>query len=208
MRQPLNLLPLLFIDSQNNSTLSLSHTLSGAHFLTLSGAHFLTFSPFLFFTLSPFHLPYPRLSQHLTSSPTSLYYYLSYLPLASLSLSHSLSLSVSLSISTLTLFTQPLFHYFLTLSLSLSSPLGSDTHALLPTCSLHLPPSIASSASPSFSIVVSLSFLCRTFSPSSLFWRVLSGNTKGGSITVLLTSCLTGFGLVCFANKNKNCHLS
>jgi hypothetical protein len=27
-----------------------------------------------------------------------------------------------------------------------------------------------------------------------------TGNTKGGSITVPLTSCLTGFGLVCFAN--------
>jgi hypothetical protein len=35
------------------------------------------------------------------------------------------------------------------------------------------------------------------------------GNTKGGIITVLLTSCLTGLvGLVCFANKNKNCKLS
>jgi len=33
-----------------------------------------------------------------------------------------------------------------------------------------------------------------------------SGNTKRGSITVPLTSCLTG--LVCFANKNENCMLS
>jgi len=33
---------------------------------------------------------------------------------------------------------------------------------------------------------------------------VISGNTKGGSITVPLTSCLTGLDLVCFANKNKN----
>jgi hypothetical protein len=42
-----------------------------------------------------------------------------------------------------------------------------------------------------------------------------SGNTKGGSITVPLTSCLTSldhriertlwFGLVCFINKNKKC---
>ena len=31
-----------------------------------------------------------------------------------------------------------------------------------------------------------------------------TGNTKGGSITVPLTSC---FGLVCFANKNNNCLL-
>ncbi len=34
------------------------------------------------------------------------------------------------------------------------------------------------------------------------------GILKGGSITVLLTSCLTGLDLVCFANKNKNCQLS
>ncbi len=36
--------------------------------------------------------------------------------------------------------------------------------------------------------------------------RPEAGKTKGGSITVLLTSCLTGldFRLVCFANKNKN----
>jgi hypothetical protein len=34
---------------------------------------------------------------------------------------------------------------------------------------------------------------------------VCQGNTKGGSITVPLTSCL--YGLVCFANKNKNCQL-
>jgi hypothetical protein len=39
----------------------------------------------------------------------------------------------------------------------------------------------------------------------------MAGNTKGGSITVyhctvdLLFDC---FGLVCFTNKNKNCHLS
>jgi hypothetical protein len=31
-----------------------------------------------------------------------------------------------------------------------------------------------------------------------------AGNTKGGSITVPLTSCLT----VCFANNNKYCQLS
>jgi hypothetical protein len=37
---------------------------------------------------------------------------------------------------------------------------------------------------------------------------VASGNTKGGRITVPLTSCLTGLDLVCFANKNKNCLLS
>jgi hypothetical protein len=37
---------------------------------------------------------------------------------------------------------------------------------------------------------------------------VSPGNTKGGSITAPLTSCLTGFGLVCFANKNKNGQLS
>jgi hypothetical protein len=35
-----------------------------------------------------------------------------------------------------------------------------------------------------------------------------AGNTKWGRIIVPLTSCLTDFGLVCFANKNKNCHLS
>ncbi len=34
------------------------------------------------------------------------------------------------------------------------------------------------------------------------------GNTKGGSITVPLTSCFDCFGLVCFENKNKNCQLS
>ncbi len=34
----------------------------------------------------------------------------------------------------------------------------------------------------------------------------MPGNTKGGSITVPLTSCLTG--LDCFVNKNKNCQLS
>jgi len=32
------------------------------------------------------------------------------------------------------------------------------------------------------------------------------GNTKGGCITVLLTSCLTGLDY--FENKNKNCQLS
>jgi hypothetical protein len=31
------------------------------------------------------------------------------------------------------------------------------------------------------------------------------GNTIGGSLTVPLTSC---FGLVCFANKSKNCQLA
>jgi hypothetical protein len=35
-----------------------------------------------------------------------------------------------------------------------------------------------------------------------------AGNTKGGSIIVPLTSCLTGLDLVYFANKNKNCQLS
>jgi hypothetical protein len=38
------------------------------------------------------------------------------------------------------------------------------------------------------------------------FAILLPGNTKGGSIIVSkfpLTSCLTGFGLVCFANKTK-----
>jgi hypothetical protein len=43
-------------------------------------------------------------------------------------------------------------------------------------------------------------------SPASV--TLPSGNTKGGSITVPLTSCLTGLALVCFANKNKNCQLS
>ncbi len=34
-------------------------------------------------------------------------------------------------------------------------------------------------------------------------------NTKGGSITVPLTSCLTGLDFFdCFANKNKICQLS
>jgi len=37
---------------------------------------------------------------------------------------------------------------------------------------------------------------------------VSTGNTKGGGITVPLTSCLTKIGLVCFENKNKNCQLS
>jgi hypothetical protein len=36
--------------------------------------------------------------------------------------------------------------------------------------------------------------------------RQITGNTKVGSITVLLASCLTGFDS--FANKNKNCRLS
>jgi hypothetical protein len=31
---------------------------------------------------------------------------------------------------------------------------------------------------------------------------------RGKYIIVLLTSCLTGFGFVCFANKIKNCPLS
>jgi hypothetical protein len=34
-----------------------------------------------------------------------------------------------------------------------------------------------------------------------------AGNTKGGSITVPLT-LFDWFGVVCFANKNKNCQLS
>jgi hypothetical protein len=33
------------------------------------------------------------------------------------------------------------------------------------------------------------------------------GNTKGGSIIVLFTSCFTGLDY-CFANKNKNCQLA
>jgi len=37
---------------------------------------------------------------------------------------------------------------------------------------------------------------------------VSPGNTEGGSTTVLLTCCITGLDLVCFANKNKNCQLS
>jgi len=38
---------------------------------------------------------------------------------------------------------------------------------------------------------------------------VYPGNTRGGSITVPFTSCLTGpIGLACFANKNKICQLS
>jgi hypothetical protein len=32
------------------------------------------------------------------------------------------------------------------------------------------------------------------------------GNTKGGSITVPFTSCLTSFGLVCFSKKIVNGH--
>ncbi len=47
--------------------------------------------------------------------------------------------------------------------------------------------------------------------PQCLPWKVGQwvepGNTKGGSITVPLTSCLTGLDK-CFANKNKNCQLS
>ena len=41
-----------------------------------------------------------------------------------------------------------------------------------------------------------------TFYPHPLYFTN-PGNTKGGSIIVPLTSCLTGF-----ANKNKNCQLS
>ena len=33
------------------------------------------------------------------------------------------------------------------------------------------------------------------------------GNTKGRSIIVQLNSCFDWFGLVSFANKNKNCQL-
>ncbi len=33
-----------------------------------------------------------------------------------------------------------------------------------------------------------------------------AGNTKRRSITVPLSSCLTGFGLVCFAKKIVSCH--
>jgi hypothetical protein len=35
-----------------------------------------------------------------------------------------------------------------------------------------------------------------------------SGNTKGGSITCTFDLLFDWFGLVCFANKNKNCQLS
>jgi len=35
--------------------------------------------------------------------------------------------------------------------------------------------------------------------------NVKAGNNKGGSITVLLTFSFDWFGLVCFANTNKNC---
>jgi hypothetical protein len=38
--------------------------------------------------------------------------------------------------------------------------------------------------------------------------NVRLGNTKGGSITVPLTSCSTDLDLVCFTNKYKNCQLS
>jgi hypothetical protein len=42
----------------------------------------------------------------------------------------------------------------------------------------------------------------------SLVCIVRSGNTKEGSITVPLTSCLTGLESVCFANNKKivSCH--
>ena len=40
---------------------------------------------------------------------------------------------------------------------------------------------------------------------SNFVHRLWAGNTKGGIITVPLTSCLTGF---LFANKNKYCQLS
>ncbi len=39
-------------------------------------------------------------------------------------------------------------------------------------------------------------------------FKVKPGNTKGGSITVLLYLLFDWFGLVCFANKNKKCKLS
>jgi len=38
--------------------------------------------------------------------------------------------------------------------------------------------------------------------------KAIPGNTKGGRITVPLTSFFDWFGLVCFANKNKFCQLS
>ncbi len=59
----------------------------------------------------------------------------------------------------------------------------------------------------------------RPISPSGVFLKPSSPNfrrdsnprpwnTKGGSITVPLTSCFDLFGLACFANKTKNCQLS
>jgi hypothetical protein len=47
----------------------------------------------------------------------------------------------------------------------------------------------------------------RTFSQSSHPWQ-RTGNTKGGSITVLLTSCLTGLDLSVLQIKTKivSCH--
>ena len=41
-----------------------------------------------------------------------------------------------------------------------------------------------------------------------LFLIILTGNTKGGSITVPLTSCLTGLDKSVLQIKNKNCQLS
>jgi hypothetical protein len=38
--------------------------------------------------------------------------------------------------------------------------------------------------------------------------KYVSGNAKGESITLPLTSCLTGSDINLFANKNKNCQLS
>jgi hypothetical protein len=46
------------------------------------------------------------------------------------------------------------------------------------------------------------------FEPSTSGWRVESGNTKGGSITVPLTSCLTGLDKSVLQIKTKivSCH--
>jgi hypothetical protein len=46
--------------------------------------------------------------------------------------------------------------------------------------------------------------VCRCVGVGVWVW-VGAGNTKGGSITNLR---FDWFGLVCFANKNKNCQLS
>ncbi len=47
-----------------------------------------------------------------------------------------------------------------------------------------------------------INFDCKTFIVQA------TGNAKGGSITVPLTSCLTGLDQSVFANKNKNGQLS
>ncbi len=53
------------------------------------------------------------------------------------------------------------------------------------------------------------SFLCLCVECSATVQHILYlGNTKGGSITIPLTSCLTGLDKSVFGNKNKNCQLS